>query len=112
MSKELVEKAYSYFNNNELDKLKELWHDDVQLIRLMTNEVLLEGKEQVISTNKPYMDEGKVKFEVRNTVELGNIVLSFVELVGMDIESVAIYEIVDGKFKRTWISQFPKNHEE
>jgi hypothetical protein len=109
MSKELVEKAMQYFNENDMDNLLKLWHDDIQIIRLMTNEVLLEGKEQIIEANKPYMEEGKVKFEIRNIVELGNIYVTFTELVGMDIERITIYEVINNKFKRTWISQFPKD---
>lgn len=111
MSKEVVEQLVKHFNNRELEKLNKLWHDDIQIIRLMTNDVVIDGKDQLIEANKPYLDEGKVNFEIRNIVELGNIVLTFSELVGLELERVTISEVIDGKVKRSWISQFPKDKE-
>ena len=110
MYKELHDKAISYFNNNEPEKFYDLMHDDLQVFRLMTGEVIIDGLEALKENNRQYMEEGKVKFKNINSIEFDNILITFQEIVGHDAERISIIEFEDGKMKRSWVSQFNKDH--
>ena len=114
MYKDIVLKAIEHFNNNEMDKLNALWHDDVQVIRLMTNDVLVSGIKELTEANAPYMGDNQVQIKLINSIEFDNIVIGFLELnmKDQDYERISVYEIIDNKIKNSWVSQFKKDEEQ
>lgn len=106
MYKDKIKKAAKYFNENKMDKLAALWTDDVKIYYLKTNELIIDGKEQFIRQNKPYMNKGKIKFVVKNIVEVDNMLLCYFSFKGFPEERVAIYEVKDGLFHQSWIARF------
>ena len=114
MYKEILKKVIEYANTNKPDELYALFHDDIKIYRLMTNDILIDGKEHLMKYNTPLMQEGKVKLSIVNTVEFDQILVAFISITGYDVdyERIAIIEVVDGLIKSEWISQFKKDEDE
>ena len=106
MYKDKIKKAAKYFNNNNMKELADLWTDDIKIYDIKSNQLLIDGKEQFIRQNKPYMDKGKIKFVVKNIIEADNMIICYFSFKGFPEERIAIYEVVDGLFHQSWIARF------
>lgn len=111
MYKSIIEQYINYFNDGDLKNVMKLFHKDSQLIRLMTNDILYDGIDKMSEMHNYYINEAKVKMKLYNMLEFNNIIIMFLEVVGMNAERIVVVEFVDDKIRRTWASQFNKEEE-
>jgi hypothetical protein len=101
MKENVVEKAVRYFNECDLDRLVECWHDDIIVYNLKENTVIAKGKALMKELT---MEECENKDEiifVENTIEIGNLYI-ILKKSDKDKKDLSICEVENDLIKRVW----------
>lgn len=109
---DLHRSIYKLFNDGDLEGLISHTHDDIEIYDFTTNKLILKGIDQFRANNVPYIEEGKIKFQLEQIMEVApNIVLGYMTFTGYEGKRVAVYEYEGDKIRRSWMVQYIEQEE-
>ena len=101
--KNIVEEAVSRFNDHDIDKLAECWHEDINIYELLTNKVLAKGKSELKEFNREETKNIKFHITIENQIKIENMIIIHKSHKDSDYQDVSICEIEDNLIKNVWV---------
>lgn len=107
MEDNMSQKVIDCFNNQDIDGMREFWHEDITIYDMYTNKILITGIEAVYQGNmKACLDPSRNMFA--NITKVGNLELLAKTFSHTTRRDVTLVEFVDGKIKNAWHASFEK----
>ncbi len=100
--KNIVEEAVSRFNDHDIDKLAECWHEDIIIYELLTNKIIAKGKSELKEFNREETKNRENHITIENQIKIGKMVIIHKSYRGSDYQDVSICEIEDNLIKNVW----------
>lgn len=104
--KTVLEKATDLFNDQDIEAMKEFWHQDISIYDLETNQLIVRGKNNVYELNKPYTLDPNRKIILNNVITFGNTQIGYKTFSHKEDHNIVICEIEDDLIKNVWSANF------
>ncbi len=102
----LVQKQLDYYNAHDLSGFLSTYSDTIVIKDLVTDMVIMEGKEAMAVRYKERFQVSKVHARLENRMVIGNKVIDheFVAMAdkGEIVKAIAIYEVKDQLIQKVW----------
>ena len=106
MGKSVIEQAYAFFNNQDLEKYMTFFHQDFKVYDLKTGELIVEGTDNIYESNKEPVSNPNKLLYADNVVVKGKFEFFYKTYSYRESTQIVICETEAGLLKNVWVAGY------